>query len=118
MKFGERIRQLRKANEFSLRELAEQVDVTFTYLSKVENQKLDFGEYPSEALIHKLAESLHADENELLILAEKIPDRVRQMFLESPDTFLRLANVGRRLRGKVLSGVENQLDEAVSGKSK
>ncbi|MEL7263599.1 MAG: helix-turn-helix transcriptional regulator [Planctomycetota bacterium] len=40
--FGERIRELRKANGYSLRRLAPLVDVGFSYLSKVENGKLDF----------------------------------------------------------------------------
>ena len=50
--FGQRIRELRQAKGWTLRELAPKVGVGFTYLSKVENSRLDFGEYPSEALIH------------------------------------------------------------------
>ena len=35
-----------------------------TYLSKTENEKLDFAQFPSEELIRKLAVALEADEVE------------------------------------------------------
>ncbi len=34
MTFGQRVRELRHAKEWSLRDLAEKVDVGFTYLSR------------------------------------------------------------------------------------
>jgi transcriptional regulator with XRE-family HTH domain len=46
MTFGERVRELRKAKNLTLRGLAGQVGVDFTYLSKIECCKLDFGDYP------------------------------------------------------------------------
>ena len=42
MRFGERIRELRKAKNLSQRALSDLVGVSFTYISKVENEKLDF----------------------------------------------------------------------------
>lgn len=93
MTFGERVRRLRKAHGWSLRDLASRVGVGFTYLSRVENGRLNFGDYPSEALIHRLAEALDADENELLVLAEKIPERIRQRVLERPDAFMVFAGL-------------------------
>ena len=93
MTFGQRVRELRAAKKLSLRALAPKVGVGFTYLSKVENGKLDFGDYPSEALILKLAMALDADETELLILAEKIPELIRRRFIERPDVFGKLANL-------------------------
>ncbi|MGA2705592.1 MAG: helix-turn-helix transcriptional regulator [Isosphaeraceae bacterium] len=55
VRFGERVRELRKAKKLSQRALESQVGVSSTYISKVENKKLDFGDYPSEVLIQKLA---------------------------------------------------------------
>ena len=86
-RFGQQVRQLRLAKGMSLRDLAPKVGVGFTYLSKVETGRLDFGKYPSEALIHKLAEALEGDEDELLLLAEKIPEQVRARVLQRPDAF-------------------------------
>jgi HTH-type transcriptional regulator, competence development regulator len=87
MTFGKCVRQLRHAKGWSLRDLAAKVDVGFTYLSRVENERLNFGDYPSDALIHRLAEALEADEEELLILAKRIPEPVRKRFLQRPDAF-------------------------------
>ena len=64
MSFGNRVRQLRKAKGLTLRGLASLVGVGFTYLSRVETGNLTCGEYPSEALIHRLAETLDAGEDE------------------------------------------------------
>ena len=91
MNFGKRIRQLRLSNQMTLRELAVKVGVGFTYLSKIENHKLEDGHSPSEKLIHKLAEELCADEQELLILAEKVPEIIRKRFQERPEVFAAIA---------------------------
>lgn len=93
MRFGEKIRDLRLRNRLSQKVLSEIVGVSDAYLSKVENQKLDFGEFPSENLIARLAEALDGDETELLVLAEKIPDFVRRRFFERPEVFLQLAEL-------------------------
>lgn len=74
-----------------MRDLAERVGVGFTYLSRVENERLNFGDYPSDALIHRLADALDADEGELLILAKRIPEPVKERFLQRPDAFLAFA---------------------------
>lgn len=89
--FGKRIRELRHAKEWSLRDLAEKVGVGFTYLSRVENERLNFGDYPSDALIHKLADALETDEGELLLLAKRIPEPVKKRVLQRPDAFLAFA---------------------------
>ena len=93
MTFGKRIRELRKAKGLTLRDLESLVGVGFTYLSRVETGRLNFGDYPSEGLIHKLAEAFDADEDELLILAEKIPDKIRRRVLERPEAFATLAEL-------------------------
>ncbi|TWT81204.1 Helix-turn-helix domain protein [Planctomycetes bacterium CA13] len=91
--FGERIRKLRQAKGWTLRQLAPEVGVGFTYLSKVENERLDTGHYPSEALIHRLADALGADEDELLLLANKVPEAIRRRICEHPDIFRTIAQL-------------------------
>jgi transcriptional regulator with XRE-family HTH domain len=93
MTFGERIRELRQGKHLTLRDLAADVNVTFTYLSKIENQKLSYGEFPSEEMILKLAKALEADPDELMLLAEKIPDAIRQRVLERPEVFRKMATL-------------------------
>lgn len=87
MRFGHRIRDLRRAKNLGQRALAEKLGISFTYVSKIENHQLDFGDYPSDDLVRKLAKALDADEDELLLLAEKIPELVRVRVLQRPDAF-------------------------------
>lgn len=84
---GDRIRELRTAKGYSLRKLAPLVGVGFSYLSKVENNRLDSGGSPSEALIHRLAEILEADEDELLLLARHLPAGMADRIFEEPEVF-------------------------------
>jgi HTH-type transcriptional regulator, competence development regulator len=106
MRFGDRVRELRTARGFSQRALGERVGVSFTYISKVENCKLDFGDYPSEDLIRRLAAALDADEEELLLLAEKIPEPIRRRFFERPDAFRLIARLDDKRLDRVLAFLE------------
>lgn len=108
MKFGPRIRELRHEKGWSLRELAAKVDVGFTYLSRVENERLNFGDYPSDALIHRLADALDADEEELLVLAERIPIRIKERVLQRPDVFGALAECDDKTLDRVMSEIGKQ----------
>lgn len=95
MTFGTRIRQLRKAHDLTLRELAEQVGIDFTYLSKVENDRAD---PPSEATIRRLAGVLGADAEELILLAGKLPAAFERDLLSRPEQ--QVAELYRSLQGK------------------
>jgi transcriptional regulator with XRE-family HTH domain len=105
--FGHIIRELRQANGWTLRQLAPKVGVGFTYLSKVETGKLDFGDYPSEALIHRLADALETDEQELLILADKVPEKIRKRLKERPDAFRQLADLDDSTLDEVLANLDS-----------
>lgn len=108
MTFGEKIRRLRKALNLSQRDLAGKVKVNFTYISKIENEKLDFGDYPSEELILKLAKALEADTDELLLLAKKIPESVRKRVIQRPDVFRKLASLDDKSLDKILEDLEDE----------
>jgi transcriptional regulator with XRE-family HTH domain len=104
--FGQTLRKLRKAKSLSQRALAEVVGINFTYLSKIENEKLDFGQYPSEPLIRSLAAALNADADELLLLAQKIPDQIKKRVIERPDAFRTLAALDDTTLDGLLAQVE------------
>jgi HTH-type transcriptional regulator, competence development regulator len=106
-RFGETIRELRKAKNLGQRALAQMIGVSHTYVSKIENEKLDFGDYPSDELIRKLAKALAADEDKLLTLAEKVPDDIKQRVIERPDAFRKIA----QLDDKTLNKLLKKLDE-------
>lgn len=98
MDFGSRIRQLRKAKDYSLRDFADMAGIDFTYLSKIENGKV---EPPSEEKIRVMADMLNVDPEELLGLAGKISsEEIRKAVTDNPD-------VGRLLR-KIQSGTLSQ----------
>jgi transcriptional regulator with XRE-family HTH domain len=93
----------------TLRDLAAKVGVGFTYLSKIENHKLEEGHSPSEKLIHKLAVELDADEQELLFLAEKVPEVIRRRVMEQPNAFMALAQLGDADLTDVLKHVQARI---------
>jgi HTH-type transcriptional regulator, competence development regulator len=103
---GQRLRELRKTKKLSLRELASRVDVGFTYLSKIENHKLEDGHRPSEKLLHMLAIELDGDEAELLLLAEKVPESIRRRVIARPDAFLRLAKLSDEKLNRILASLD------------
>jgi HTH-type transcriptional regulator, competence development regulator len=93
MTFGDHVRGLSKKKGLTHRSMAAKVGVGFTYLSRVETGRMTYGVYPSEGLIHKLAQVLGADENELLLLASKIPESIKQRILQRPEAFQKLASL-------------------------
>jgi HTH-type transcriptional regulator, competence development regulator len=105
MTFGERVRELRKAKNLTLRDVAAKVDINFTYLSKIENGRLDFSDFPSEKLIRKLAKVLDGDVDELLLLAEKVPDEIKKRVIERPDAFRKLARLDDDALDRVLDSL-------------
>jgi HTH-type transcriptional regulator, competence development regulator len=71
MTLGARIKELRHQRGFTQRQLAEKVGVDFTYLSKIENDRLEHT--PSIKTLQDLARALEVDELELMQLANKVP---------------------------------------------
>ncbi|MEZ6142560.1 MAG: helix-turn-helix transcriptional regulator [Zavarzinella sp.] len=93
MQFGERVRELRKEKGLTQQKLAVRLDVSLSYISKVENERLNAGDYPSEAFVLKLAKALDASEDELLLLTDRVPAALRQRICEHPDVFHAVANL-------------------------
>ncbi len=106
MTFGEKIRSLRRDKQLSQRDLAGRVGLNFTYLSKIENGKLDFAGYPSEECILRLAEALGADPDELLLMAEKIPESIRRRVIERPDAFRVLAGLDNMALSRLIERID------------
>lgn len=106
MTFGERLRELRLDRDLNQRKLAGQVGINFTYLSKIETGKLS---PPSQETINKLADALDADADELLILANKVPDDVKDVITESTEipAFLRqIRDLDTEKRGELKRYIE------------
>lgn len=88
MQFGDRLRELRLKKSLSQRKLAEKVGVDFTYLSKIETGTMS---PPAQDTILRLADALSADSDELLVLAGRVPDDVKDVVTNSRElpAFLR-----------------------------
>jgi len=82
-----KIRELRAGKHLSRRTLGEWVGATCAYISKHENGEFDFGNFFSAALIGSHAAALDSDEEELLLLGEKIPESIRRRVFKPPDAF-------------------------------
>jgi len=78
--FGQRLRQLRLEQCANQRDLAQRVGIDFTYLSKIENSRMP---PPAAATIVRLAKALHADTDELLLLANKVPRDITPILTRS-----------------------------------
>jgi transcriptional regulator with XRE-family HTH domain len=90
---GQRIREIRKSRNLTQRELADRVGINFTYLSRVENDRLDDEQTPREDTLQRIARALDADPDELLLLARRIPDAYRDRILSRPGMFRKLLNL-------------------------
>ena len=107
---GQRIREIRKTRNLTQRELADRVGINFTYLSRVENDRLDDEQTPREETLQKIAKALDADPDELLLLARRIPDAYRDRILSRPGVFRKLLN----LSDTALEELVEQLEERSS----
>jgi len=85
--FGEHVRALRHQKGLTLRELATRVSLDFSYLSKIENNKLP---PPADATIVRLGEALEVHPDVLFSVARKVPTDLRRRVKESPHTALLL----------------------------
>jgi HTH-type transcriptional regulator, competence development regulator len=77
MNFGERLREMRKEKGLTLREVAERAGIDFTYLSKIENDRIPYT--PAVETIRQLADALKVDSIELLTLAGKLPKELEAL---------------------------------------
>jgi transcriptional regulator with XRE-family HTH domain len=69
--FAEYVRKMRKERGMSQREVAAKSGLDYTYLSKIENARLEHT--PSIRAIQSLAKALDVDELELMDRANKVP---------------------------------------------
>lgn len=79
--FGQALREARRAKNVSQRELAREVGVDFSYISKIENDRLP---PPAADTIVRICEVLEAPAEELLALKGKMPSDFEDTIGSSP----------------------------------
>ena len=97
MTFGKTIRELRKRQGISQKELADRAGIDFTYLSKIENDRMS---PPSEKTIRAMSEVLKTDADELIRLAGKVPTDLVDFLISDPAAIKAL----RSIQGNIRSG--------------
>lgn len=93
--FGIVFKELRKKHKYSIKKLAPELNINYSYLSKLENGHTS----PSEDFIERVASLFNYDKEELMISAGKIPEDVLMIIRDNPRevvTFLRRAFGDRR----------------------
>lgn len=88
--FGQKLRELRHTASVTQRQLAERVGVDFSYLSKLENDRIP---PPAADTIVTICQILNNDPNELLALTGKLPSDVQETIgkSETAQRFLKEA---------------------------
>jgi len=79
---GKIIREARIANNITLRKFADQVGISATYISQIEQHKCAS---PSVYRIEKIAKILNLNAYELMALAKKIPPDFQEVFEKYPS---------------------------------
>ena len=106
--FGRAIKEARRQRGISQKDLAQRAGIDFTYLSKIENDKLAQDQFPKEDTIKKLAQALKADEEELLLLTRWIPESIKQRVIERPDAFRKVASLDDKALDELLKKIEQK----------
>lgn len=93
-RFGQILRELRTKQGLGIKRLAPELGVTYTYLSKLENDEL----FPSQEFVNRVADYFHYSSDRLLLSAGKVPPEILRILRDNPDEaveFLR-ERFGRR----------------------
>jgi transcriptional regulator with XRE-family HTH domain len=80
--FGQWLREKRVAKGFSLRKFAEQVGVSPTYLSHVEQGEAD---PPTAERVKKMASLLNENADEMIALAGRVPEDLPEIIQSHPS---------------------------------
>jgi HTH-type transcriptional regulator, competence development regulator len=107
--FGQRVRQLREARRIKLRDFAEQVGLSATYLSQAER-----GEAwpPAEEKVLAIARALDQDPDELLALAGRVASDLTAVIRAHPRSVARLLRAIDRLPPEGIERLAWAVDEA------
>lgn len=85
MEIGLLLKKLRNKKGIGIKTLASELDLNYTYISKLENGKVK----PSEGTIKKIAGYYNYSYDELLLSANKIPDDIIEILRNNPQEALK-----------------------------
>jgi transcriptional regulator with XRE-family HTH domain len=80
--FGQLLKELRRSKNVSQRDLAARVGVDFSYISKLENDRLP---PPAADTAVKICQVLGVEPDDLLSVTGKVPSEVKEMLTGNPS---------------------------------
>jgi len=75
------MRNLREREGLGIKKLAPELKVSYSYLSKLENNKVS----PSEAMVHRVAKYFKYSKDEMLLAANRVPLDVLKILKSNPE---------------------------------
>lgn len=110
--FGDVLREKRMAKGISLRKFADQVGVSPTYLSQVEQNNMD---PPTAERVQRMAEILGENADELIALAGRMPEDLPKIIQKQPTQMPELL---REASGLTADQLRQLVDKAKKLKEK
>lgn len=105
--FGDLLRATRVAKKYSLRKFAEMADMSPTYLSQVEQGKID--RPPTAERVRTMAELLGQNPDEWIALAGRMPDDIRDIIANQPHVIPELLRAAKGLTSEKLREITEQM---------
>ena len=106
--FGKVLREKRMAADISLRQFAEQLGVSATYLSQVEQCNTP---PPTAERIQHMAQLLNMDADPLLALAGRIPEEISEAIRLHPTEIPRLIRVVSKWESSAIANLADVLEQ-------
>jgi HTH-type transcriptional regulator, competence development regulator len=108
-KFGAFIRREREAREIGLREMAKRIDVSATYLSKIERDEFP---PPAEDKVKAIAKIIGCDPDNLLARAGRVSTDVSDIIKRNPVQLAALLRTTKDLTPEDISRLARQAHKA------
>lgn len=108
-KFGAFVRAARERKEIGLREMAKMIDVSPTYLSKVERDEFP---PPAEAKVKAIAKIIECDPDDLLARAGRVSSDISEIIKRNPIELAALLRTTNGLSSGDISKLARQARKA------
>ena len=105
--FGDLLRATRVAKGYSLRKFAEMADMSPTYLSQVEQGKVE--RPPTAERVRTMAELLGQNADEWIALAGRVPDDLTEIIKSEPQAMPALLRAAKGLTAEELRKLTDQI---------
>lgn len=125
MKFGEVLKKIRRSKDLTQREVAKEIDMDYSYFSKLENDR--FESNPTPKTINKIADAMKCNEqerNELLAAADRINEEAQKVAKQATKdptmmTLFRSAvNLSAKRRAEYAKQMEDEAKQNKKSKKK